>query len=163
VKKYSFQVLFLTLTWVLISGSINFGTLVSGFLLGGLITYLFRDLYQGEVKLLKFGRVRYVVIYLFSFLKELFISNLGVAYLILHPSKQKNNCMIEYRTVLESSNALTLLANSISLTPGTLVVDCIEDENIMIIHCLNLADREETFEGIRKWEKLLQKIFGEKV
>jgi multisubunit Na+/H+ antiporter MnhE subunit len=80
----------------------------------------------------------------------------------MHPSKQKNTCIIEYRTKLESPNALTLLANSITLTPGTLVVDYREKDQMMLIHCLNLRDRQQTFKDVRKWEKLLQKIFGEK-
>lgn len=162
MKKHSFQVIILAVTWMFISGSLSPQSLVTGLLLGALITYVFRDLYGGDVKPLSLEKICWMAIYSFSFIKELFISNIGVAYLIIHPSKQKNSCIIEYKTKLESPNALTLLANSITLTPGTLVVDYREREQMMLIHCLNLRDRQQTFKDIRKWEKLLQKIFGER-
>lgn len=162
MKKHSFQIIILSVTWMFISGSLKPQSLVTGLLLGAVITYVFRDLYGGDVKPLSLEKLRCMAIYSFSFIKELLISNLGVAYLIMHPSKQKNSCIIEYRTKIDSPNALTLLANSITLTPGTLVVDYREKDRMMLIHCLNLRDRQQTFKDIRKWEKLLQKIFGEK-
>lgn len=162
MKKHSFQIIVLAVAWMFISGSPSPQSLLTGLLLGAVITYVFRDLYGGDIKPLSLEKIRYMTIYTFSFLKDLLISNLGVAYLIMHPSKQKNTCIIEYRTKLESPNALTLLANSITLTPGTLVVDYREKDQMMLIHCLNLRDRQQTFKDVRKWEKLLQKIFGEK-
>jgi len=162
VKTHTFQILALAVTWMMITGSLSPQSIVVGLLLGTMITYTFRDLYQGEIRPFKISSIQYIISYAFSFVKELALSNLSVAYLIIHPSKERNSCVIEYKTQLESPNAVTILANSITLTPGTLVLDYREEEKMMLIHCLNLQNRQQTFDDIKKWEKTIQQIFGEK-
>ena len=66
---------------------------------------------------------------------------------------------MQYKSELESPTALAILADSITLTPGTLVVDHSEEDNNLLIHCLNGRCMDQTREDIRKWEKLLKKTF----
>lgn len=76
--------------------------------------------------------------YLLFLLKEIIISALKVSYLILHPKMPIKACIVKFRVNLPNMNARVLLANSITLTPGTITVD-IQEDNTFIVHSLTSA------------------------
>lgn len=160
MKKYYFYGLTMALIWLFVTGSFQIATLVSGVMVGLPLAYLFRRFYPGYVHIHLYN-IYYSAKYVSSFLRDLMISNIDVAYRVLSPSMPVNSGMIEYRTQLRSPTAITILANSITLTPGTLVVECRESDGTMLIHCLNVESCEETLKGIEHWENLLSKITGE--
>ncbi len=103
----------------------------------------------------------YTVVYLFVFLFELIKSNLHVAKLVLTPSLPINPGVIRAKTTLKSKMARLILANSITLTPGTFTIDFIGDT--LYIHCVDLEgeDHEAYAQSIiRKFEKYLEVIYG---
>lgn len=88
-------------------------------------------------------------------------ANLDVAYRILHPAMPINPGIVKVRTKLSSSAAITVLSNSITLTPGTLTVDASRD-GVLYVHWINVAstDREEaTAKIVKRFEWLLQRIY----
>lgn len=160
MKKYYFYGLTMAFTWLFVTGSIHTATLISGLMIGIPLAYLFRRFYPGEVHM-HLSTVFYTLQYTTSFVGDLMSSNIDVARRVLTPSMPVNPGMISYNTSLRNPTAMTILANSITLTPGTLVVECRESDGKMLIHCLNSDNEEKTLRGIRKWENLLKKIFGE--
>lgn len=160
MKKYYFYGLIMAFTWLFVTGSIHAATILSGVLIGLPLAYVFRRFYPGEVHM-HLSTMFYTSQYITSFLKDLMISNIDVARRVLTPSMPVSPGMIDYTTDLRNPTAMTILANSITLTPGTLVVECRESDGKMLIHCLNSENEQETLKGIQKWEKLLKKIFGE--
>jgi len=89
------------------------------------------------------------------------LANLDVMYRVLHPALPIKPGIVKAKTRLTSKFARTMLANSITLTPGTLTVD-IEGENLYI-HWINVksADVEEATKIIvEKFEKILEEIFA---
>ena len=69
-------------------------------------------------------------------------------------------CRFRLKTCLKSEIGRTFLANSITLTPGTLTVDCIEGD--LYVHWINIVSEdpeEETNLIVSKFEKYLKKIF----
>lgn len=103
----------------------------------------------------------YTLVYIFVFLWELFKSNLDMAIRVLSPSLPINPGIIKAKTRLTSRMGRLILANSITLTPGTFTIDIIGDE--LFIHCVNIReeDREEFGNKIiRKFEKYLEEIYG---
>lgn len=160
MKKYFFYSLLLAVTWVFVTGSATPQTFASGLILGLPIAYSFRRFYPGYVTVSCLKGLPYVFIYLLNFLKELLFSNIDVMYRVLHPALPVDEGIMEYHVDLDHPTAKAILANSITLTPGTLVIDHIEDGDYFLIHCLKLEEGKEQ-EGIEKWEKLLKKIFGE--
>ena len=102
----------------------------------------------------------YSFIYVLVFLVELVKSNLDVARRILTPSLPINPGIVEVKTKLTSKMARMLLANSISLTPGTLTVDLIDDK--LFIHWIDVKDKDiniATEQIVSKFEKYLFKIY----
>ncbi|MEN8208101.1 MAG: Na+/H+ antiporter subunit E [Candidatus Fermentibacteria bacterium] len=100
------------------------------------------------------------------FIWELIRANFDVAYRVIHPSMPINPGIVRLKTELKSDTGLTFLANSITLTPGTLTVDINKDEGILYIHWINVAgsDPETTFREIgSRFEPMLKKIFEEDV
>lgn len=161
MKKYRFYTVLMAGVWLFVTGSFTPQAFVSGLIMAYPVAFVFRRFYPGSFRLKALKRSPYLFLYFLHFLKELLVSNLDVAYRVLHPEMPVDPEVVELRTELSDPTAVTLLANSITLTPGTLVIDYIEERNTFLIHCLNMEDEEEVKKGVRYWEKLLKKAFGE--
>ncbi len=95
------------------------------------------------------------------FLFELIKSNLDVARRVITPSLPINPGIVEVKTKLKSKMGRMILANSITLTPGTLTIDIKEDT--LYIHWIDVETQdvnEATKKIVRKFEKYLEKIYG---
>jgi multicomponent Na+:H+ antiporter subunit E len=112
-----------------------------------------------------FGRFSYFVThYIPVFLWELLKANLDVAYRVIHPTLPINPGIVKIRTSLKSDTGLTFLANSITLTPGTMTVDIDRDRGILYIHWINVRhmDIERATQDIAgKFEPILHRVFEE--
>src|SRR6056297_1673863 len=103
----------------------------------------------------------YTFVYIFVFLYELVKSNLDVARRVITPSLPINPGIVEVKTKLKSKMGRMILANSITLTPGTLTID-IQDDTLYI-HWIDVKSEdinEATEQIVRKFEKYLEKIYG---
>jgi len=105
-------------------------------------------------------RVFFAVIYAFVFIRALILSNLDVAYRVIMPRIPINPGVVRVRTNLKSPLGRLVLANSITLTPGTITVDINDD--ILVIHWINRTHSD--IEGATKaivsgFEKYLEVIF----
>ena len=110
-----------------------------------------------------FNPIRYfwMLYYLPMFFYYCILANLDVAYRVLHPKMPIRPGIVKVRTTLKSKSAITALANSITLTPGTLSVD-VTDDGFLYIHWINV--REEDIEGatrtiVVRFESILRRIF----
>jgi multicomponent Na+:H+ antiporter subunit E len=100
--------------------------------------------------------------YLFRFVWEMIVANVNVAAIVLHPKRPIKPGIIKIRTGLKTDAALTILANSITLTPGTFTVDIDPAKKVLYIHCLTVKS-EDTEQNTRdiglKFERLLKEVF----
>ena len=76
------------------------------------------------------------------FVSELVLSALQVAWLVVQPKPKLRPGFIAYPLTVTSDVQITLLANLITLTPGTLSVDVSDDRKTLFIHALDIPDRE---------------------
>jgi multicomponent Na+:H+ antiporter subunit E len=89
------------------------------------------------------------------------MANLDVAYRALHPKMPINPGIVKIKTNLKTDSAITALANSITLTPGTMTVD-VTDDGYLYIHWINVKseDIEEATRIIsQNFEWFIKKIF----
>ena len=96
------------------------------------------------------------------FFWECLKANLDVAYRVIHPDLPINPGIVKVKTRLKSETGLTFLANSITLTPGTMTVDLDKDNGYLYIHWINVTnqDIEEASHAIvSKFEAILARIF----
>lgn len=109
-----------------------------------------------------FYRCISMIRYLFLFLWEMIKANVHVAYLVIHPSLPIHPGIVKIKTTLTKDSALTVLANSITLTPGTLSVDVNPDKKELYIHWIDVVstDVKETSRLIGgKFEKVLSEVY----
>jgi multicomponent Na+:H+ antiporter subunit E len=87
-------------------------------------------------------------------------ANLDVAYRVLHPALPIRPGIVKATTSLKSPAGRVLLANSITLTPGTLSVDLVDD--VLYIHRIYVPETdpdEKTRQSLAKFEGFLRRIF----
>lgn len=155
MKNSKILVFVLALALVL-HGSISLEIVVCSFLAGVLVTYFNKKLIKKEEEPLKLG-VKNIVIwirYISTLIYQIVVANFQVAYIVLNPKLQIEPQIVEYRTKIKSGRLKAILANSITLTPGTITVDMKED--VLKIHCLKEKFAREVFEN--QFEKLLLNI-----
>ena len=155
-----FVVLFLF--WVLMSNTFNAEVLIAGSAIS-LVLALFVAPNLEVFSEIRFTpkAILFTFIYLLVFLKELILSNFDVAFRVVSPKLPINPGIVEAKTKLKSPMARMILANSITLTPGTFTVDLKEDT--LFIHCIDIKSEnvtEVTNRVIRKFEKYLEVIYG---
>ena len=135
-------------------------------LLVGLIVALFVALVFGDglaeqaVRLLNPVRWFWLLCYIPVFIYYCAKANLQVAYLVLHPQMPIKPGIVKVRTNLRSRTGLTALANSITLTPGTLTVDA-SDSGELYVHWIDVKSTEEedaSREIVSKFERFLKRI-----
>jgi multicomponent Na+:H+ antiporter subunit E len=133
------------LLWLLLTGSINPQELIAGLLVAAAATALGtpRAMVVGGLRLTPAAPL-HLLKYLGVFLVALIKSNLDVARRVLAPSLPINPGVVQVRTQLQSDLGRLLLANSITLTPGTLTVD-VEGDTLLIhwIDCPPGVDMEQ--------------------
>lgn len=131
----------------------------------GTISSIICALFFGKVfvtniyKLLQPRRYFWFIIYLFVFIWECIKANLDVAYRVLHPAMPIRPGIVKVKTTLKSDMAKMLLANSITMTPGTISVDIIDDD--LYIHWIYIRSEDpEVYTGIitGAFEKYIKRI-----
>lgn len=138
------------------------GELLIGLALGLFIAVTFRRFYATTVSLPRAVRaVPYAILYLLIFLKVLLTANVDVAYRVLAPSIPIEPDIVEVPLRVESDLAITTIANSITLTPGTLTMDYDESNNSLYVHGITGNDEEAVIAPIRVWEEYALVIFDE--
>jgi multicomponent Na+:H+ antiporter subunit E len=103
--------------------------------------------------------------YFFIFILEMIKANLHVAYIVIHPKLPIKPGIVKIKTLLTKDSARTVLADSITLTPGTMTVDINSETNEYYIHWIDIVsanpnDVNENTEKISSvFEKILKEIF----
>jgi multicomponent Na+:H+ antiporter subunit E len=148
--------LILALTWAALQGDLNIINLVTGFVIAGLVIYLFRAMF---FRPLYFRKIVVGTTLLLVFLHELIKANLAVLKVVLSPTIRVQSGVIAVPTELTNEVALTALANMITLTPGTLTLDISPDRRYLFVHTLNLDDPEAVKRDIQQaFERYLREL-----
>lgn len=131
--------LLLALAWTAVTGAFTLANVLFGFLLGTLAIYLIRE----EVGWFGYlRRTRRMLSLTMLFLYELVMSAWKVARTVMSPRMDLKPGIFVYPLKLDRDFEITLLANLITLTPGTLTVDVSEDRRFLHIHALDCSDAE---------------------
>jgi len=112
-------------------------------------------------KLFSLRRYFWAILYIPVFFWYMLMANLDVVYRVIHPALPIRPGIVKVKTRLKSESARTALANSITLTPGTMTVD-ITDDGYLYIHWINVraTDVEQaTRRIVAHFEPFLSKIF----
>ena len=133
---------FLALAWVAITGDVSFGNLLIGFGLGLTVLYFTRRILGQPTYLLRLWRVLTLLVY---FVRELIASNLRVAYDVLTPGYHLRPGVVGIPLDARTDIEITLLANMITLTPGSFSLDVSADRSVLYLHVMYLDEDVEAF------------------
>src|SRR5690606_3031215 len=124
-----------------ISGSFSGLNLILGGAVGTVAIFLLRDAFAGPKAS---RRIRRILSLAMLFLWELMVSAVRVALVVIRPnmSEAVKPAIIAVPLTVKSDAEITLLANMITLTPGTLTVDVAADRSVLYVHALSMTDRE---------------------
>ncbi|HUU09520.1 MAG TPA: Na+/H+ antiporter subunit E [Phycisphaerae bacterium] len=151
-------ILWLLLTWKWPPETADvFVGLVLAFLVATLLAHIYPD---NPHKALDPRRWFWMGLYVPYFLYYCVRANLDVAYRVLHPDMPIRPGIVKVRTELASEMAKTFLANSITLTPGTLTVDINGQD--LYIHWIYVEGEDpevHTAVIVKRFERLLRRVF----
>lgn len=137
---------------------------IIGLLVGMGVAFSLRRFYATTTPVARTAQVApYALLYLAAFSKELVTANVDVARRVLSPSLPINPAVIEVPLRVQTDAAITTIANSITLTPGTLTMDYDRETNTLYVHSIDGSDREGILDPIRTWEDYALVIFDEEL
>ena len=151
--------IFLALVWMALTGKFPIANFVIGFHISSAVLWLVGS--RGEVAFIVYLTrfFRFVGLFFF-FLWELLMANLRVAYEVLTPGYQMRAAIIAIPLDAESDLEITVLANLITLTPGTLSLDVSADRKTLYIHAMHVHDVERFRNDIKaRLEQRVMEVF----
>jgi len=161
IKNFLYLFVFLMLVWLVLTSSFDLQELTAGILISLILSLFLNKTYLGlGLPNLSIKRIVFFLIYIFIVLREITTANLDVAYRVLHPKMPIKPGIVVIKTGLKQDLAKMILANSITLTPGTFTLDILGDN--LLIHWINVktenVDEATKIIGER-FEKYLRIIF----
>jgi multicomponent Na+:H+ antiporter subunit E len=146
--------------WLLLTFELTVPNIIVGIFASVITAFFFGRFFVTNVyKLLQPHRYFWFIIYLIVFIWECLKANIDVAYRVLHPAMPIRPGIVKVKTTLKSDMAKMLLANSITMTPGTISVDIIDE--YLYIHWIYISNEDpEVYTGIitGAFEKYIKKI-----
>ena len=144
------------LVWVIFNGRLTveialFGVAVSGAVFAFICKFLDYSL-RKELNFYK--KVPAFLQYLYYLVKEIIAANIAVSHMILTRKEQMEPVIVHVHTDLKSETARVILANSITLTPGTITVSMTDDD--LLVHCLDKSLSEGMEDSV--FVRLLKKM-----
>ena len=147
----------LLLVWMLLQNSLSFGALVVGIVIGILVPIFTAPFWP--------GRPRIGYLHAFSYLAlviwDIVVANFEVAWIILfRRNRDLRPAWLVIPIGLDTPEAITVLAGTISLTPGTVTSDVSACGRFLLVHALDSADHEAAIRKIKtRYEARLKKVF----
>lgn len=130
----------LTLVWAGLLGSFGLANLVSGFVVSYALLYLVTRGLPGHARY--FGKVPRLIAFAGYYLWELLKSNAIIAYDVLTPTHHMKPGVLAIPLEAKTDLEITVLANLITMTPGTLSLDVSPDRKTLYVHAMYIKDPE---------------------
>lgn len=147
----------LAVVWLLLVNDFSFGHIVLGLLLGWAIPLFTLRFWPEKVTIHRPATLaRFIGVVLY----DIIVANLSVARLILGRPERLRPAFVVVPLALRSELAISLLANTISLTPGTVSSRLSPDRRGLLVHALDVDDTEALIASIKqRYEAPLKEVF----
>ena len=150
--------LLLVLVWCLLVNSLSLGTVVFGLILGLLIPVATAPYWPHRPRLPKPWRL---ITYALIVMWDIAVANVSVAMIVLFKrNRDIASAWIAVPLELRTPEAITVLAGTITLTPGTVSADLSQDGRALLVHALHAPDPDAVRDDIKqRYERRLREIF----
>lgn len=148
---------YMWLLWLLLVNDISAGHLLLGAFLAWLIPYLTQSFWPEQMVLRK---PAVAARFLLMLARDIVVANAILALRILGPTRKLQPAFIVVPLDLKQDFAITLLASTISLTPGTVSSDLSADRSTLLVHVIHVDDMEASVNALKaRYEAPLKEIF----
>lgn len=158
VFPHPFLTVLLIVVWCLLNSSATLGTFVMGAILGILIPLGTAAYWPGAPRGVRAAKL---VAYVGLVLWDIIVANVQVAWIVLtRPNAKMRTHWVTIPIELRTPEAITMLAGTITLTPGTVTADMSDEGHALLIHALDAASPDEVRDDIKhRYERRLKEIF----
>ena len=151
-------------TWLVLNCSFRPFSLLTGIIVAVFVSALTSDIFTDKIQLPRSFKcyLRFLFQYLPLFIWECLKANIEGVWRVAHPDLPINPGIVKVKTRLKSEAALTFLANSLTLKPGTVTVDIDRENGFLYVHWADVKYQDipqATKEIVRKFERVLERIF----
>lgn len=149
----------LTIVWMLLQNEISAGMIVFGFILGVIIPWSTSIWWPDTPKGFRAGKM---ISYSFIVIWDIIVANIEVAWIVLTvPTSKLKPAWIVVPLTLREPEAITMLAGTITLTPGTVSADLSDQGHSLLVHVLHTDDPDAVRDDIlTRYEARLLEIFS---
>lgn len=146
----------LAAAWIFLTGELDFQNFIEGFVIGFVIILITRNVTSTTSYLKKIPKI---IGFIFYFSYELILANIKVTIDILTPRHRMTPAIIAVPLTVDKNFEISLLANLITLTPGTLSMDLSSDKKILYVHSMYVDNPEDFINSIKNgFEKKIMEI-----
>lgn len=164
--------LWLVIVWVALWGELTVANVVGGIVVAALALSLFPSAGpRAGITIRPLHALRFMAYFLYKLIE----ANAVVAWEVLTPNNESvREAVVAVRVAGASDAVVTILANAISLTPGTLTLDVrrdpppleqakpVADDGVLFVHVLHLRSIEATRADVHRLETLVLRAFGDR-
>ena len=148
----------LVIVWMLLVNRFAWGSLVFAVILSIAIPALTKPYWPARARLRHPGKI---LVYVTIVVHDIIRANIDVALIVLFkPNRNLQPAWITIPLELRSPEAITVLASTITLTPGTVSSDLSQNGHALLVHCLHAPEPQEVIDEIKtRYEARLKEIF----
>jgi len=151
------RIVVLTVIWTVLWSDLSLANVLSGLLVAGAIVAVFDTWRPGALIIRPLHALRFAGYFLFKLVE----SNLVVARTVIAPRDRVHTGIVAVPLRGCSDAVVTLVADAISLTPGTLTVEVRREPLTLFVHALDTRDIEQVRRDVRTLEVLAVRAFGD--
>ncbi|GFE50580.1 Na+/H+ antiporter subunit E [Roseobacter cerasinus] len=151
--------LILAVVWTLLQNEVSAGMVVFGIILGVIIPWVTSAWWPEPPKSFHLGRM---ITYSIMVIWDIMVANVEVAWIVLtKPNAKLKPAWIVVPLELKQPEAITILAGTITLTPGTVSADLSDEGHSLLVHVLHTDDPDAVRDDIKsRYERRLKEIFA---
>lgn len=149
----------LLIVWLMLNTTVSLGHIVLGSVLAIIIPLLCAPLRIPQPKM---KRPLKALTYIFVVLKDIIVANFEVAYLVIGPMHKIKPGFVAVPLDLSDALPITVLASTVTMTPGTVSAEVSKDQKWLYVHVLDMPDDEQEVIDLikQRYESRVKEIFG---
>ncbi|MGP8319956.1 MAG: Na+/H+ antiporter subunit E [Methanosarcinaceae archaeon] len=152
MKRYLLYSIPLALLWCFVHGSVTIENFLFGLLLGPIVIRPFKPLYKFGTEV-SFNdatkRIPSEIKYFVMLIIEIVKASLAVGKIVIQPKIDIKPGIVAVPIDSKTNLGITAIANTITLTPGTLTLDVSDDKSVLYVHCIDASDPKGIKESIK--------------
>lgn len=158
VIAHPFLILILAVVWTLLQNEFSAGMLVFGLILGIVISLATANWWPNAPRGFRMGRM---ALYSLMVFWDIMVANVHVAWIVLtRPNSKLRPAWVVIPLDLKTPEAITVLAGTVTLTPGTVSADLSDAGHSLLVHALDCPDPDAVRDAIKhRYERRLKEIF----